>query len=357
MVLCVALGLGAHGAAAQPRRPARPACALTTVTLSGFVGDALDPSTAPAVVPVRDGALSVWRDRAGALWVRAWDAQWRPVLGAREVARPAGAFAVVPTATGAAVVYVEGGHDVLVARVGARGEAQNVPRRVMRETETVDDVALARVESGLAVLWSAARGRVMRGIILDDRAVPRAPAVELGPGRAPRLAWSPSTASLTVTALGAQPTEEPTLMGLSPTMQVNSRLRWPASTLGPFDLGGALYGVQVHGTGTPVLARVPPGGATMGSPGEPAARARVTVLDAVIEGASALVALYEEAASRTTLARLTPEGAQTPTVLREGPAVPLSLAVRGDGTLLVARREPVAHNGSRLVVTVAACER
>lgn len=343
-------------ASAQPRRAPRPGCALTHTTLSLTEGDALDPAVAPSVVFTAGGAVVTWRERSGSLRVRGFDAQWRPLAAAREVARPAGAFAVTATSTGAAIAYIESAHDVMLARVNGRAEAQNVPRRAAHEDASTGSLAIARTEAGFAVVWSTAEGRTLRGATLDHRGVARERSVDLGEGRAPRLAWMPSIGALALTVEGLSAESDATLVGLSPSLQVNSRLRWPAATLGPVDLGGALHGVQVHGAGTPVLVRVPPSGASLGAPSDAVVRERVNLVDAAVDGQSAFVLLDDVANGRLVVARTSPDGSlATPTTVRSGPSVPARLAVRDEGVVVVVRREPGAHGASRVVVTQVSC--
>ncbi|MFO0644766.1 MAG: hypothetical protein U0326_00860 [Polyangiales bacterium] len=359
-VASITLGLcalvTAFTAQAQPRRAQRPGCALASNTLALAEGDAVDPSTAPWVVFTAGGAVVAWRERSGSLRVRAFDAQWRPLGAAREVGRPSSAFAVTATPTGAAIAYVEDGHDVMLARVNGRAEAQNVPRRVAREDAVVESLALASTESGFAVVWSAAAGRTLRGAALDLRGVSHAPATDLGEGRAPRLAWLPSLAALALTVEGVEADSDASLLGLSPTLQVNSRLRWPVATLGPIDLEGALHGVQIHGTGTPVLVRVPPGGAALGAASDATARGRYGLLDAAVDGVSAFVLIDDLANGRLIVARTSPDGSlAAPTAVRTGSPVPARLSTRAEGAVVVVRREPAAHGASRVVVTQVTC--
>jgi hypothetical protein len=343
---------------AQPRHPSRQGCVVTQVALAGFEGDAVDPVIAPRLVFAGDAAVLAWRERSGALRARAFDAQWRPVGPARELARPAGAFTMVATPTGVAIAYVERGHDVVLARLNGRAEAQNVPRRVAREDAPLDSVALAVTDAGLVVAWSADEGRTLRASVLDPRGVAHEGAVELGAGRAPRLAWLASMGALALTVSALSPSEDATLLGLSTTLQVNTRLRWPASMLGPLELDGALHGVQVHGSGAPVLVRVPPGGAPVGLAGEGPSRARYALVDAAHDGASALVLISDAPSGRLLVARASPDGSLAPPALvRQGAPTPATIAVRGDGVAFVARREVAAHTLSRVAVAQARCER
>ncbi len=356
----IALGLSALVSAsaveAQPRRAQRPGCTLASATLSLAEGDALDPSTAPSVVFTAGGAVVAWRERSGSLRVRGFDAQWRPLSAAREVGRPSTAFAMTATPTGAAIAYVEDGHDVMLARINGRAEAQNVPRRVAREDAAVESLAITSTESGFAVVWSAAGGRTLRGAALDLRGVSHDPAADLGEGRSPRLAWLPSLGAIALTIEGAAPDSDPSLVGLSPMLQVNSRLRWPAATLGPIDLAGALHGVQLHSAGTPVLVRLPPGGAALGAASDATARGRYGLLDAAVDGASAFVLIDDFTNGRLIVARASPDGLlAAPTSVRTGAPVPARLSVRAEGVAVVIRREPAAHGASRVVATQVTC--
>ena len=341
----------------QPHRTQRQGCALTHTTLPLAEGDAVDSLTAPTVVFTASGAVVVWRDRAGSLRVEGFDAAWRPLGAAREMARPAGAFAVAPTPTGAVIAYVEHDHDVLLARVNAHAEAQNVPRRVAHEDAAIEALSIVRTDAGFTVVWSADNGRMLRGAALDHRGVAHDRPSDLGEGRSPRLAWLPSMGTLALTVEGITPESDASLIGLSPALQVNTRLRWPAATLGPVELVGALHGVQLHGgAATPSLVRVPPSGAALGAASDGPARGRFTLLDLAVDGPSAFVLFDDVANARLVLARTSPDGPiVTPATVRTGAPVPARLAVRDEGVAVVIRREPGAHGAARVVITQATC--
>lgn len=356
-VLALSALMAPRASWAQPHRAQRQGCTLTHTTLSLTEGDAVDPAVAPTVVFTAGGAVVVWRDRAGSLRVEGFDAAWRPLGAAREVSRPVRAFAVTATPTGAAIAYVEREHDVLLARINARAEAQNVPRRIAHEDATIDALTLARTDAGFTAVWSADGGRTLRGAALDHRGVARDRPSDLGEGRSPRLAWLPSAEAFALTVEGIAPESDSSLVGLSPSLQVNTRLRWPAATLGPIEIGGALHGVQLHGgAATPSLVRVPPTGAALGAASDGPARGRFTLLDLAVDGTSAFVLFDDLANGRLVLARTSPDGpVVTPATVRTGASVPARIAVRHEGVAVVIRREPGAHGAARVVVTQATC--
>src|SRR2546425_193030 len=77
--------------------------------------------------------------------------------------------------TGGVVVYVEGGRDVVLARVSSAGEAQNVPRVLARADVPVDAVSVAATGTGYLIAWSTRDDHGVYAVTTDALGVPRLP--------------------------------------------------------------------------------------------------------------------------------------------------------------------------------------
>jgi hypothetical protein len=354
-VLVAGLAL-AESASAQPRRASALGCSVAHHTLVVADADGIDATAAPALVFVGEGAVAVWRARSGALRLAAFDAAWRPLGATRELCREGGAFALVGGPTGAAVAYVERGRELTLARVNARGEAQNVPRLVVRGDGALREVALTRTDAGSLVVWRDDLG-LTRALALDVRAVPRGAISTVGGARSLHLGWLPTQGVAALVHDPALPSDEPALVSLSASGEVMARLRWPVATAGPFELPAGLSAAQITLGGLPTLLRVPPGGSALAAP-EAGVRERFTIVAAASDGAGAAVVYHDATTGRMLAARVAESGvAASPAVVRTGPLVPASVTVRGDGDAVVTHRESGAHGGARVVATRVTCRR
>lgn len=339
-------------ASAQPRRAAQPSCAVTHHTLASLDGDAVDATQAPLAAFANGGALVAWRTRAGALRLAAFDASWRPLGPARELSTEAGAFALAEGPAGAAVLYVERVREVVLARVNARGEAQNVPRLLHRAEGPLREVALTRTDAGWLALWRDDL-RQATALPLEPRGVPRGAGVALGVGRHLRARWLPAQGVVALVQDGVYG-DEPGLVSVTNAGEAAARLRWPAATAGPFELPDGLSAAQVTAAGIPVLVRVPPGGATLAAP-DGAVRTRFSLAAAAPDGAGVTVVYHDADAGRTLAARA--GDPSPPAVVRVGAAVPVGVAAAPDGAVVVTHREAAAHGGARIVATRVVCRR
>jgi hypothetical protein len=353
LALLAAVVTLASAAGAQPRRVAPDGCAATHHTLLTLDGDALDPARAPVIAATGEGILVAWRSRSGALRLAPFDGSGRPLRPSRELTAEAGDFALASGGGGAAVLYVERGRELIAARVNARAEAQNVPRVLRREVTSLREVALARSDTGWLALWRDDLQQV-GALALDARAVPSADAVALGRGHHLRLRWLPAQGLVALVQDGANG-DDPSLVSLDGRAEVTARLRWPAFTLGPFELPDGISAVQMTAAGLPALVRVPPAGASFAS-SDLAVRARFRLLAAVPEGATAMVVFHDLDAGRTLATRIAVDGASTPAVVRAGPEVPVGVACER-GALVVVHRESAPHGGVRIVATRVTCGR
>lgn len=354
-VLAAGLAL-AESASAQPRRAPSAGCTAAHHTLAVADAEGVDATAAPALAFVGDGAVAVWRARSGALRLAAFDAAWRPLGGPRELCREAGAFAVVGGPSSAAVAYVERGRELTLARVNARGEAQNVPRLLVRAEGALREVALTRTDAGSLVVWRDDLGQA-HALAVNDRAAPRGAVVAVGAARSLHLTWLPQQGVAALVHEGQSPGDEPTLVSLSGSGEVIARLRWAAVTAGPFELPAGLSAAQVTLGGLPTLLRVPPGGATLAAP-EAGVRERFTLVAAAPDGAGAAVVFHDATTGRTLAGRAPESGvAAAPALVRTGPLVPASVALQSDGAAVVTHRESGAHGGARVVATRVTCRR
>jgi hypothetical protein len=354
-VLAAGLAL-AENASAQPRRAPAAGCTAAHHTLAVADAEGIDATEAPALAFVGEGAVVVWRARAGALRLAAFDAAWRPLGAPRELSREAGAFAVAGGPSSASVAYVERGRELTLARVNARGEAQNVPRLLFRAEGPLREVALTRTDVGSLVVWRDDLGQAS-ALAVDVRAAPRGAVVAVGNARSLRLAWLPSLGVAALVHEGQSSGDDPSLVNLSASGEVIARLRWPAATAGPFELPAGLSAAQVTLGGLPTLLRVPPGGATLAAP-ESGVRERFTIVAAAPDGAGAAVVFHDASTGRMLAARAPESGVTAaPAVVRTGPLVPASVAAQGDGAAVVTHRESGAHGGARVVATRVTCRR
>lgn len=334
---------------AQPRRG--PGCTVSHHTLVGLDGDAVDATQAPCVATVREGALVLWRSRGGALRLAVVDAGWRLGGPARELSSEAGAFAMVETPSGAAVVYVERDRELVFARVNTRGEAQNVPRLLLRAAEELREVALVRTDVGWLVFCRDERQGVMVRA-LDVRGVPRGAGISVGQGRALRARWLRSQ-GLAVLVLEGGEGEEPTLLSMTSAGEVLARSRWPVGTAGPFELPDGLYAAQPTATGGALLLRVPPAGVMVSAP-EAQLRGRFTVVAAVSDGVGVTLVQHDALTGRMLVARA--GDAAVPGVVRVGGVVPVGATLDAQGSTLLLHRETNTH-GARVVATTVTCRR
>jgi hypothetical protein len=353
--LAVAAALSAAGARARAQSP-RMTCQVSHQTLVQTESDHADPAVAPALAFTAEGALVMHRGRNGGLWLHRLDAQLHALGEARELTSEAGAFALIESTDGVVAVYVERGQEIVLARVSARGEAQNVPRVLARAATTVRAVAITRTPEGFVLAWTVEGESAVRALATDTRGVPRGEAQAVAAGAAPRIEWLQGVA-VAALAMGA-PGDDPAVVQLSPSGEVIARTRWAAGVLGPVELGGGVYFVHAHTTGVPVLERVPVGGIASGFEVGALTASRVHLNQVISDGASAAVLTTDLHAQRQFVYRLAPDGtASAPALVRSNAQSPASMGVRRDGVFFVVTREAGAHNTARIAATLVTCAR
>lgn len=332
--LLAALLAAAPPAQAQPVETARRRCTSAHQPLLPGDIDGVDPSAAPVMVPLPDGAVVAWRTAALALRVARVDLQSRRVGALRELTAAAGSFALARTRDGVAVVYVEREREVVLARLSLAMESQNVPRLLHRAAGAVGDVSVAALRDGVLAAWEEPADHAVQLCATDPRGVPRGPVSRAGDGSRPRWWIAPDGAALRVEPGGA--TAEPAVWSVSHEGAVTSRSRWPSGASGPVALGDAMYSVQSPTTGDPMLLRVPVAGpgALIDPAQSPAHR-----IDALAADGAQLAMLATDARTqRQTVWRLLTDGSASALgTVRGWYAGPQSVAVRGDAVDVITR--------------------
>jgi hypothetical protein len=348
--LSVALTL-ALPASAQLRAGSHTRCVVAAHALVA-ADDALDPLAPPSVVPLDEAVAVAWRDRAGALRLQRYSLDLRPLDEAVVIGQPVRAFAMTRAPSGLVLAYIEGDHDVVVARRSVTLEAQNVPRVVAAVTAPTVAIAIAPVLGGALLAWASTDA--VRVLPLDGRGVPRGAsrvALDQPGSRALRLRpGDPILLRVDATDQGV----EPWVLTLQPDGTVDTRARWPVGALGPVRVGGVALTAQTNPLGSPMLLRssalVAP--AALADPAL-APRARLDALAVDRELVLALVS--DSAGGRQSLVRLLPDGsASWLTVVRGAVPGAATFAAIAPGTVLLVTRD-ATHSPARTSLYRYAC--
>jgi hypothetical protein len=340
----------------------QPRCTLRARPLMPQQGGASpDPRIAPAAVATSSGMLVAWRATEGGLFLARLGPAFERLAEDRELAAPAGPFAMVTSAGGATVVMVErstrGGEAVLLARLSPTGEARNVPREV-GAAEAIDGVSLAWTGTGYVVAWGARGANAGTFVVTTDaRGVPRGPARRVLDATMPRVAWLPAAEVAVVAATGA--TGDPTVAALDEAGAVTDSSRWPAHARA---LVAAPTGASVMGLGaTPdsasgMLSLVRWGLAASAVEGSAGLRVApgAAVVGAVPDRAGMVVAV-DEPAGREWIARVATDG--TVSVLAVRPGSLGAIVPGSDAGFTVIGHEPPPAGQGRLAVVSVVCPR
>lgn len=343
---------------AQLRPAPHPRCAVTAHAPVS-ASDDLDPAVPPALLLVGDVTVVAWRDRAGALRVQRFAPDLRFLEAPRVVGEPVEAFALARTPTGPALAYVERRrdpahperapeHDLVIARLSASLEAQNVPRVVEHLTSPATALTLSASERGFTLAWSSPAE--VRALSLDPRGVPRAPSVAVLDQPDVRALRVDSAGTLRVDP--ADPAVDPWVVTLRAPGVEPSRARWPIGALGPVRLGGAVYTAQINPQGNPMLLRSAPVPTAIADPAV-APRARLDAL--AVDQDVALALVGDPTPGRQILARLMPDGSASSLASVRGHLPgPATFAVQAPATVVLLTRD-TSHAPPRTLIQRYAC--
>ena len=250
-LLCVAAVATAQPAPRTVR--ARETCATTVHPLPTPLADRLDATSPVSLALLADGAFVAFRDREGQLRLARADDALEPRGDVRVLAAGASAFSMTATRAGVALAWVEPGNSLVLARVDAENELENVPRLLTATRVPIDRVAVTVAGEDLAAAWSAPRGAGAFALRADARAVPRGGAQGMGDGALLGLSWLSDVGALALTV--STPAGEGAWVSLDDRGREISRVRWPVGARGPVTVDGASWAVLLSATGAPVLAR------------------------------------------------------------------------------------------------------
>jgi hypothetical protein len=312
-------------------------------------------------VATGEGLLVAWKAREGAVHLARLGSGFERLGPDREIAGPAGPFALVGNPGGAALALVErdahGGNVVLLARVSATGEARNVPR-ALGHAEEVDGVSLVWTGAGYVVAWGVAGTTGGTFVVLTDaRGVPRGPARRVLAASAPRVVWLAASQSAVVVATAGA--AEPSVAVLDEEGAVTFSARWPVSgrAVVHSPSGASVAALATPGdpaSGALVLARWSLTGSAAETTVPLRAAPGATVVAAVPDRAG-LVAAIDEPAGRELIVRVAMDGATTLLSVRPGS---LGAIVPGnDAGFTVIGHEPPPSGEGRLAVLSLSCPR
>lgn len=351
---------------AQPReRPsdgalAPPRCSVVQSRSLSRSAEVPDGNVAPAAVSTSEGVLVTWRSTTGGLYLSRLGPTLERLRDDRELARPAGPFAMVNSTGGAAVAMVEHtrrGEAVLLARLSPDGEARNVPRE-LGHGEQIDNVALAWTGTGYVIAWGSRGSHPGTYVVSTDvRGVPRGPVRRVLDATAPRVAWLPSAQVAVLTVTGNEGI--PVLALLDEEGVVTGTSRWPA--------GARVMVPALNGSGALGLTMPsdPLGGfvglvrwSLVGGVSEGPVALRVTggaVVSTVVPDRSGLVAAIDEPNGRESIVRIGFDGSVTVLAVRAG-ALGTVVPVPETGFLVVSH-ESLPGGSRQLSLVQMVCPR
>lgn len=338
-------------ARAQLRAAPHPRC-VVTAHAAVAPDDSLDPATPPALLPLDTVTVVAWRDRADALRVQRFAPDLRALEEPRVLAQPARVFTMARTPVGFVLAYVERDRDLVVARLSASLEAQNVPRVVEALPSPVTALAFASVSGGALLAWATAHEVRVRP--LDPRGVPRGPssvALDLAGVRSLRL---DATDPISLRVDASDPTVEPWVLTLGSDGAVATRARWPIGALGPIRLGGAAFVAQINPLGNPMLLRnsavVAPAAIA-----DPAVAPRARLDGLAVDGDLVAALVSDRVAGRQSLARLLPDGSASWLAgVRGAVPGPATFAAQAPATVVLLTRD-AAHSPPRITLQRYGC--
>lgn len=299
-----------------------------------------------------------------ALWLSRLDTEFTRRTDDRELARPAGAFAMAPAPSGAVVAMIEevprqGMQALLLARVNAQGEARNVPREIVRAGR-IESVDAAWTGNGYVVAWSlgAASGGGSYVITTDVRGVPRTPARRVADATGVRIAHLEGADATAVIAGG--PGGAATAAVLDAAGSIARVGEWPARARAIAGSPGGEFGwsiampAETDGTGTISVLRWPTtdGVGTTIADFRPAPSGTLVSLAGDRAG---MVAAFDDASGRETIVRVSMDGSST--ILASRPGSRGSLVPTDDGNVVLVGHEPPPAGVGRLAIVELLCPR